>query len=388
MLKIKKNNLESLMMFIICLAYLEPTFISHMNSMGWKFIHYFFIMLRILVIFYGISLLVKERKHDFIEFFLFCFFLFITINEFIFDNSGKTKTLLWVFSEVALICIIRVFSNDQRIQKFIDILFYGFAIIVVLDFVLLLLCPNGIFRSELYTSANTGAEGHFLGFKNIHIFYFIPCSIISFYKKNENSKLLFWFLHITMFITLILMRASTSIIAYSLMLLVYVFPGVFCKIKSTVVFLVSMVISYLLIASSKLMGAVDIVSVLFSKSSSFSGRTKIWMRGIQAHVLRPWFGYGMGSKPINIYYQQYHNKYLDTLVWGGIVGFIMFIVCVVLITIRFDKVYGKRRSITVACILGYSIIFLMEGNRGDLFFWPIITLLYLNGERIFLDKNN
>ena len=125
-----------------------------------------------------------------------------------------------------------------------------------------------------------------------------------------------------------------------------------------------------------------IVTSLFSKGVTLSGRLTVWNRGIQAFLMHPIVGTGIGTTPLNINYQQYHNKYLDFMVCGGIVLLLIFILYMIICCRKVDSYNNRMRVIGVLCLVSYCIMFIMEGTRTELFFWLIMSICYYHKDDI------
>lgn len=131
----------------------------------------------------------------------------------------------------------------------------------------------------------------------------------------------------------------------------------------------------------------DYVLSKLGRNRSLSGRTSIWETGWKLFTMKPWLGWSFDGlltvmHTMHFDIAQFHNGYLDLVIRGGLVGFLIFFL-IVLITFRelkkirrYDPVLGWGMTAFPVCYLIHNIV---EASimRPTSLYWFVYLLVYL-----------
>lgn len=186
-----------------------------------------------------------------------------------------------------------------------------------------------------------------------------------------------------------LAQSSTVILALFFVIiafLIFNFEKIFLKIginkivSIMILLLIALIIAILTIFSNELLA---IIPAIFGKDLTFTGRTLIWDYVIGEILKRPLLGYGymtywiMGSSRLDIILvNQSHNSYLEIILWGGFLGFLLFCLFVFNFLKRAYLIKNDKLLISLISILiiGFSEGILFQARTITTF---IIMFLYL-----------
>jgi O-antigen ligase len=252
------------------------------------------------------------------------------------------------------------------------------GIVVVINFITILLFPEGMYEVKL----NEYTQNWLLGYKNAHIYTYLPfllcLMLLSVYKKGKITAICI-FLTIVASIASLMVDSMTSTVAMFIFLLLTVFfTKIFCKytLRPFYFYISTVILSYLLLVQYFIKEGWfhDIINIFSTRSETFSGRTVIWFKAIKYFINHAISGNGIVEYVLfhkNFTTSQAHNAILDTLVSVGIAGFIfysfmLFLVCRKLVKER-SSLYS---SIFAVVLIAYFVTFLMEmySERHLLFF--------------------
>lgn len=120
---------------------------------------------------------------------------------------------------------------------------------------------------------------------------------------------------------------------------------------------------------------------------SGSGRTEIWSNALEMFSLRPMLGWGGFSfRDVNqLYFDDprfAHNTYIEVLVESGIIGFLVFASCVVLMLRRAIKMSSDARLLFVLpAMFSFSVSMCFLSVYINQIFVFYLTLLNFNWEK-------
>ena len=246
------------------------------------------------------------------------------------------------------------------------------VIYVIMNFLTLIIFPNGMYQSGAYSSC------YFLGYDNTHINVQLPAialiTIRSIWKYGKVSVKAWGFILIVLISTLITFSA-TSVVGISIFIggLIIIFPRKkkknykLIKIPSPLSsFTIFGIISALFIGGSTFAGLKERLLNLFGKDATLAARTLIWENSLLNISKEFVWGYGyesgetISSKLVNISGQagwglSPHNFYLAILYTGGIVLFITVIITFIMVNHK----YSIATNTVVKMIIGLWIFSFM-----------------------------
>lgn len=200
-------------------------------------------------------------------------------------------------------------------------------------------------------------------------------------RNNINTDLL---ISIFSVFLIFLAQSSTVILALFFLLassVLFKFDNLFNKIgiKKLLSILILLFFAIFIVFLSFFSGELlSFIPAIFGKDLTFTGRTFIWEYVINEIMKKPIIGYGymtywiMGSSRLDyILVNQSHNSYLEILLWGGILGFFLFI--------AFVFSYFKRAYIlnNNTYLLSLAAILIIGFSEGILFQARTITTYIL-----------
>lgn len=189
----------------------------------------------------------------------------------------------------------------------------------------------------------------------------VQVNLFSYYFSSGRMKLVNFIIGSISLATAILAGSATAMISllFSLILGFLFIKSSF--IKKNIIFLV------LFLSPIFFIGVYFFLPVflewflpVIGKSSTLSGRTEIWLKGMEAFSIKPILGWGFDdrgevAKRVFLTTVHFHNGYIDTLVRGGMVGGAL-LLFMLYKTIKFFK---NSRSKMAAYALSFLSMFLI-----------------------------
>lgn len=384
---INKFDILSTLVFFACV---EIPSITRFHGQNYLFLARVFILLFLLV-----KLLLLFKKSATIiynnSFFLITiWFLYLILITFINYNdlfyALRIITIPYVMSFYA-------FIYKKKIVKILHNWCFWLAVLVFIDFISIILFPNGMYNDGLYSL------NWFLGYKTARFQIELPlCTISAYLSKIEKGKIKFssfLYLFISMYCTLV--AKTTSAFACLFILLIYfVFLNYSERIdcgkkilKKVFDYKIIILIYILAVLSLYYINDLHIVQnfiqFVFHKDASLTTRTTIWQFMIEKIQEKPFFGFGILNQDAYIsitnspFANSAHSLFLGLLIEGGFVGTFLYfyilkkaldIKCIVYMNERLIIIAG----ITVGLILGLTSVSLMYSEFSMVMF----EILFLN----------
>lgn len=316
---------------------------------------------------------------------LFCFILlFSTIL-----NRGELTTAIMNAIQLLILCFVVNYGFNKNTSIFLNSFEFFLYLLVVINFLTVLLFPNGLYESHSISFFTT--NNWFLGFKNNHIVYIIPAilissinSIYSYHHISFRTKFLF----LVSFITVLLVKSGTSIFGLSIILIFYFLIrgnknySWFNSKSITFIFAVL----FLVIVVFRLQNIFSFLIVdIMHKDITFTNRVYVWDYVIKFILKKPLFGYGFELDTVRyfktLYYRSYHahNQVYELIYKSGFLGFFVF--CIIY-RCSFVKLYKFRfNKITISILvvlLSILIMSLTEAFSLVYIFLPLIISYNVN----------
>ena len=219
----------------------------------------------------------------------------------------------------------------------------------------IVLFPNGLYQID-YVWNEWGAKDvmrqWILGNKNSQTIWYLLLMILTYIlfsdahisrNKLKNRIVLLYTIAISA-ITMLLVASSTGIVAITVLAVGMILS--FFR-KSPIDFewnpkwiLVGYIIISILIIGGNATFLKPIIADLFGKDLTFSNRTTVWLRALLLFIQKPIFGWGvlgddgMRNALGSLSYTSAHNQFLNTMLQGGT---ILFLILIAMVFIIFDK---------------------------------------------------
>lgn len=280
------------------------------------------------------------------------------------------------------ICLY-VNRNINNFTELIKGLYYLFSVIIIINFVSIMIFPNGI------PGSMPNNPIFFLGAKNTIQITILPAiSIILLYSYYMYKKLRFipLILLIICFISLYFSGSGTALVIMGLAVIflsMYKFYSLSFKTYILVYFFIFVSIVILRL-QEVLFG--ELITNYLNKDISFTGRTYIWDIALEK-IKQSWLiGYGRGNSVIfestssSFFYkptEETHNGFLEILLNSGLIGLVVLFSILFVIGNRLDK----YKHHIISRVLSFSIIsFLIMGLVESVFykieFWIILVISF------------
>lgn len=305
---------------------------------------------------------------------------------------GSSNLLEYMKRYFPLLAACLVF--ERWIHKSPETLVDAFSILeiwIYVNFITILLFPNGMYQSELY-SANW-----FLGYKNPQIRTILPIicmSLIRSYWKYDKISIRTFLLIIISALSLIMIDSSTSLIGFTIFILLLVIyhkknkrlPKIFTLKNALLVTIILFLV--LVVFQLQEFFSYLIVDILGS-DLTFHTRSQLWVMAIDL-IKKKWlFGYGylvardyqalFGN---HLYYTHPHNYFLYIAFTGGIVLLYVllkaFLKANKALNNSIESIYSK---IVLFTLISFLIMGLAEALTDTVLLYPML-ILGMEAERL------
>lgn len=292
---------------------------------------------------------------------------------------------------VILLCIFMVdlYKDKELMYLFIKILKNMTLLIFIINIIISLVFPEGL------KSNSIGLPEFLYGNLNSTIKYIFPGLISSFiidrYRSRTSVTTIIFIVGMLLSIIFIYSMA-TSLIALLFISLWLIFEKYIRNNINKVMFIILffIVLFQLLVVLKDNDTIGYLVTNIFNKNITFSGRRNLWDNTLYAIKNKPIIGYGIQSKDYiyNIIGNSSgsHNYFLDITFQRGIIGLSIFIINIILIMYKSVKVsLNNSEYILLGSTMVYLIMFLSEPfYNTEKYFIPLFYIL----EYMMLYKNN
>ena len=307
------------------------------------------------------------------------FVFFSILSTFINPTEGKYRSTGILLSFLSL-CFILAYESKKSPGNLLKALQLIYGFFIFSNMVLDVLFPNG-----LYTNI-TGSQhsSHFLGDDNALIFVFLPgltCMICYSIYKFREILLYNWIAVWGCLITLILVWSVSAFLCMGLftfllfLLLIHQLPSPY--------FLMAILCGIILICIFGLSNPSiqNFIDNYLGKDATLSGRTILWASAIEMIMKKPVLGWG--GYFINGFWDfsstfayPCHTQYLQMLIDGGFVVFVIFWIITLLAYREAKRVGGMLASVLVIGLTCMLINYITEWSTHYHYF--IIVSLMLN----------
>lgn len=379
-------HVEALIFFFLLIWYFEPSYFSENTGR----VHTLYYYMRVLVVIIVLILSIFDKKVKwsnptlYLMFLMFfCLLLSTLMNYSISLRNGLVSVL---YSELTLIGIVILFNYmiNRNAVNFIRALLLIYELLLIVNFLSILVAPNG-----LYNTGSSYRHYWLLGHQNQIVLYSIPGMAVSLFYSKYVIKSKFLSIRTlglvtVVFLTILLVWSATGIVGY------FVFAGIillghFKKLHIDLKW--GLLGSFLIMIFFVILGQQDVfksfVENVLRRDLTFSNRVMIWSLALALIVRRPWMGYGVESYQatmlrFNGLYTP-HNRYLYLVYRGGIVLAVLFLIIIVVASVKIKKNTDTALSVFISgCIFSFLIMMNFESFASAVFYVPIILALYLD----------
>ena len=236
-----------------------------------------------------------------------------------------------IYADIFVIAVFTEYLLCEDTNYFIRFLYKITWLGLILNTISVFAFPNGLVRAPNEVGGSYSA--YFYGYDNRFIVRYIPSfAIIFIYEKYLLGKKRIGgggvVAIVVCFLTLLYLKSTASFIAMGIILLGYFFLNM---IPSKIINFRSIWIGYIVVDLVLLLGStveswMNVVYLL-NKAESLLLRTKMWHAALNVIEDNIIFGIGVKNTSFmrdNFLFAQLHNSFLTTLLWGGIIGIILY----------------------------------------------------------------
>lgn len=313
-------------------------------------------------------------------------YLFISFLSTIIYNLNNLNNFFTVYVKILGLSLYLELSLRNNARKTISILNCVFFILLAINFLTLLIFPNGMYNDSLYDN------NWFFQYDNMHILYYYAALIVSFSNNffRKKNTIIFYLEIIMIVFGIIKCFSATTLISFSLFIILIICSKLKLKneknrknsIKNSVI----LMFSYLLINFSITLFNIQkyfawFIEKILHKSITLSSRVPLWESVFRYINLRPILGYGIESanefsKHFGIEsYTHAHNTIFDVWYKSGLFGLISFLLLVFIPLMNLNKFsncfLGRIFKIIILCVL---ILTIVEAREDRICIYVILVI--------------
>lgn len=289
---------------------------------------------RMIVLLWALICLIgsKRVRHNFLScgyvFPMMLFYGILLLSTIINDENISNALQLVIYGVWPFIVMSMVDNRYEKKQTFLEGIIIAFSVLIVINLVLILAYPGGIYTTY---SSGTATKYYLFGAKNqmvapliTALVFFVEYS----YRKYQRMTMLTAILCSLCIIEIILGGSGTGVLMVAAFIAMFFYQKRKSKgLNSTVTLAIVFAITVGFVVL-RLQNWFDFIIVSFlHKSLTLSNRVYIWDAAIEIIKEHPWIGTGVsgflaGDVLLNLSYLSRntfaHDMYLDYLVMGGI----------------------------------------------------------------------
>ena len=303
-----------------------------------------------------------------------------------FLNKGEITESIKHAVTILIICLILVDVIDNNIKRisFIYVIRDLTLLFFIINLFMIILYPAGIpsitydsqFPNYLYGNVNSTIK---------HILPGMCCSSLLDFRKNKKVSFYTFIFIFGIFYQALFIYFTATAVLNCLFILFWI--HIFCfsnKYNIRKVYLISITLIFIIeIMLVSRLKVVSLISNIFGKDFTFSGRIYLWDNVINLITKKLFVGYGVIDESLEVYlignFYGSHNYFLDILFQRGIIGLI-FLITIMIYPLLVNFEFEKQKYINL--LFGYSIscfiLFLTEPiyNKEYLILPIIFSLIY------------
>ena len=324
-------------------------------------------------------------KVDKILLFIFLTLFCLIVSSFL--NSANVVYALRRLIIVMSICIITNINLQVNTQYFVMTVYWILYSMVFINFITMLLYPNGIYYSyyDYYGTQVAYLRHWFLGAGNNLVLVILPAFFVNqirlhkIGKKIDFQTVLLWGMGIYGVVYTGAATSMIAIIAFIIFAALLEWKNV--PMPSLKVYVILGVAIFALIVFFDVANVFSgVLSALFGADVTFTGRTRTWATAIEWIKKRPLTGYGfeyaatMISKFNDNTATHCHNLYLDLVYRSGIISLIFFLTVLFKCARPLKRFKENRISVLLSftIFLYLGILFQMEAYFNMSMFYVIL----------------
>ena len=300
-------------------------------------------------------------------------------------------SIVLLFSTIAIGCM-------YDITKTIKILRDTLFVYTILNFILVLIYPDGVWMDIINKWTLEERGRYLIGGNRNQMGAFLLCAQISaflYYLQSSKGKSLYLIIAVCSIITLVIVDSKTSLIGNTFFILFLTIREVRNKKRVIKIFILTYIVFQLfavfLISDLSKIGIVSyVIENILNKDLTFSNRTTIWIMTTNVISDSPWIGWGLHDNEWNNTYiggVSTHNFVYSILLKGGILQLLSFILIMIYIVKSVNR-YLSKQSLTTYFGL-WVLLFMMIMEVYNIYIICIfLSMVLLSTQLSKYDYNN
>ena len=339
----------------------------------------------IYIIFLMSKPLLQKQKKFFVL--IICFWSIYFVSTLVNYTPDTIGLLFKVYIYIALVLLV-VYGCKQWQKEFLtaaSIIYGGWIVMTLFTFFIF---PDGIYTTESYH------KGHLLGDDNALPYVMLPGLVIlsiNSWVKKRKIDMFTWSVIILVASVLFRLWAASGMISVSLfgILLYLVLHAHYVSGKFLLFGLICIIFITLFGLSNAYIA--NIIENYIEKDVTISGRTILWAGSLEMISMRPILGYGgffhFGSFFLGDKEYPCHTPYLQLLIDGGVLLFVVFMIIIHNAFMNVDKYKDNK----IGLILGVGLFCMLVNyitEYSQLYHFFIIITMIFNGESLIITQKN
>ncbi len=292
-------------------------------------------------------------------------------------HQGLQGRAIQGVASVLVVCAVIEIGTRRHARAVVRAMLLLDEALIGIHAVTMLAFPGGLYGTPLQ-----GMNNWFLGYRNSFIFYFAPALSLEFMvARSSGRRLRFDLLLAVCLIAMAMGGSATGCICMAL-LAVLALTGLW-KTRGfhSVTLAGAGLAAFVAIVLLRLQGVFEPVFTLLGRKSTFTGRTLIWDRTMEAIAASPLVGYGLQEEAVRAQVNQLsggitaHNFLLEQTYCFGAIGLLLlgvFLLIAIAVLYRHRAAMPSRAlCLGLACFL---TVMLMEGEINNV---PMYSFLFL-----------
>ena len=372
--------------FLVCLLVFGLIKPDSLSYIGFAWLDNMLMLVDVVALFWLLLIIVRRRiTISSIMVSVLCIWLCLAISTAL--GSRDFLEFVKIAGPASAACLLTEYMMQRAPRRFLRVCSLTMATMFTINFITIVLTyPTGLYNPPLIEG-----DCYFMGYDNGMIYNLIPMCAYSLLYSLMNAGKLLSLLSVycisLAIVSVLYVQSVTGILAMAAFVLLL---GLLSRRRHSIllnpIFLISifLLLTTLLVVFHIHFFFADIISQVFGKDATLSGRTYLWDYAIQHIRDNPVFGTGATTRSVlginGHVYAHPHCLILDLLYKGGIPMFAAFVAMLILF------IKGSMKGATsvargVIVISAFSLLIVEVASSGQFkpFFWAIFVLASYEG---------
>lgn len=291
-------------------------------------------------------------------------------------SGYDSPSLFYLFGALGLLSFFEI-GFSVHPGKMIKATASLFTIMITLNALMVLFIPGGFLAAD-------GAKCYLFGIRTGFSLFIIPGILFNLINDKYNGKISFYTLltFLAGGYSLFAEWVATGLLELFLIIVLLLLmkkKTIAAKINFVWVAVGLFIVDFAITILGASLKVLNTVALLMNKDITFSGRTQIWSKVIEALSTSPIAGYGANSTvPIGVTMRPAHNQWLHFAMEGGYVAMIIAVIAVIISCVfLFKNKNAKWYPVVAICTLAVLVGTVTEIQTYVPFFYVIFDMPFL-----------